>query len=274
MSTTWQTVRVFISSTFRDLQAERDWLVKRVFPALRQRLEPHRIHLVDIDLRWGITREQADNGQVLGLCLQQIDECRPFFLGLLGGRYGWVPAKFPVAVGTRYGWTQAHTGKSVTELEILHGVLNDPAMHGRALFCFRDERFLDAITDKQQRRVFVEGPTDEELRDLGPEEAERRAARRRDQLAALKQAIRALSPPMPLFDGYPCQWQPGSSRREEAQTSSSQASEERNEPTKDSPKSEHESPSPALRAPSPPAGERDGVRGAHRRSQGIRRLGD
>jgi Domain of unknown function (DUF4062) len=60
MSTIWKTVRVFISSTFRDMQAERDWLVKRVFPALRQRLEPHRIHLVDIDLRWGITREQAD----------------------------------------------------------------------------------------------------------------------------------------------------------------------------------------------------------------------
>ena len=67
------------------MQAERDWLVKRVFPALRQRLEPHRLNLVDIDLRWGITREQADNDQVLGLCLQQIDECRPFFVGLLGG---------------------------------------------------------------------------------------------------------------------------------------------------------------------------------------------
>ncbi len=118
MSTTWKTVRVFISSTFRDMQAERDWLVKRVFPALRQRLEPHRVPLVDIDLRWGITRQQADNDQVLGLCLQQIDECRPFFLGLLGGRYGWVPSKFPVEVGKRYGWTQHHTGKSVTELEI------------------------------------------------------------------------------------------------------------------------------------------------------------
>lgn len=73
------------------MHAERDWLAKRVFPALRQRLEPHRIHLVDNDLRWGITRQQADNDQVLGLCLQQIDECRPFFLGLLDGRYDWVP---------------------------------------------------------------------------------------------------------------------------------------------------------------------------------------
>jgi len=60
---------------------------------LRQRLEAGFIW-VDIDPRWGITREQADNDQVLALCLAQIEECRPFFLGLLGGRYGWVPAKF------------------------------------------------------------------------------------------------------------------------------------------------------------------------------------
>lgn len=36
MSSTWQTVRVFISSTFRDMHAERDPLVKVIFPCLRQ----------------------------------------------------------------------------------------------------------------------------------------------------------------------------------------------------------------------------------------------
>ncbi|MDE3088287.1 MAG: DUF4062 domain-containing protein [Chloroflexota bacterium] len=35
MPQTWKTVRVFISSTFRDMQAERDHLVKVVFPELR-----------------------------------------------------------------------------------------------------------------------------------------------------------------------------------------------------------------------------------------------
>ena len=88
MSATWKTVRVFISSTFRDMHAERDHLVKVVFPALREELEKHRVHLVDIDLRWGVTREQADNDEVLDVCLDQIDACRPFFLGILGERYG------------------------------------------------------------------------------------------------------------------------------------------------------------------------------------------
>ena len=210
MTATWKTVRIFVSSTFADLQAERDWLVKRVFPALRQRLEPKRIHLVDIDLRWGITRRQAENDQVLGLCLQQIDESRPFFLGLLGGRYGWVPSKFPVEGGKRYGWTQHHTGKSITELEILHGVLNDKAMHGWALFGFRSEGFLNDVTDPDQRRVYVESHTGTELHELGPEKAEQCAAKRRSQLAELKTHIRDLSPPLILFDGYPCQWEPTS----------------------------------------------------------------
>ena len=248
MPTNWKIVRVFISSTFRDMQAERDWLVKRVFPALRFRLESSRIHLVDIDLRWGITKEQADNDQVLGLCLQQIDECRPFFLGILGGRYGWVPSKFPVEVGTRYGWTQAETDKSVTELEILHGVLNDPSMYERALFCFRSECFLNDIDNEHQRRIFMENPTDEELEDVNLGETfwytgkysskfkrlihriknlrgviskvptdensrkfgsggiKYRAGNRSNQLNELKKRIKRLSPPILLFDGYPCRW--------------------------------------------------------------------
>ncbi|MBI1917034.1 MAG: DUF4062 domain-containing protein [Planctomycetes bacterium] len=134
MAGIWKTVRVFISSTFRDMHAERDHLVKVVFPALRERLEKHRIYLIDIDLRWGVTREQAENDLVLDLCLQQIDECRPFFLGILGERYGWVPTRYPADALKRFDRIQHHTGKSVTELEVLYGVLQNWQMPGRA-FC-------------------------------------------------------------------------------------------------------------------------------------------
>ena len=51
MTATWKTVRVFISSTFHDMQAERDHLVWFVFPKLRQELLQRRIHLGDVDLR-------------------------------------------------------------------------------------------------------------------------------------------------------------------------------------------------------------------------------
>src|SRR5437867_3555714 len=93
MPRTWKTVRVFISSTFRDMHAERDHLVKVTFPALREKLLPHRVELYDIDLRWGVSEDEAGNEKVIGLCLDQVDDCRPFFLAFLGHRYGWVPGQ-------------------------------------------------------------------------------------------------------------------------------------------------------------------------------------
>lgn len=186
MAGPWKTVRVFISSTFRDMHAERDYLVKRVFPTLRERLEPHRIHLVDIDLRWGITEEQSENDQVLDLCLDQIDECRPFFVGLLGERYGWVPDKLPE--GSKHGWTQHHTGKSVTELEILWGVLHQEAMRDHGLFFLRDPAFIQAVPEAMRKEVEAESP----------ESAEK--------LQQLKAEIRRADLPIPVVENYPCHY--------------------------------------------------------------------
>ena len=73
----WRNVRIFLSSTFRDMHAERDHLIKVTFPALRERLLPHRVELYDIDLRWGITEDEARNEKVIRLCLEQVDECHP-----------------------------------------------------------------------------------------------------------------------------------------------------------------------------------------------------
>jgi hypothetical protein len=50
-----RSVRIFLSSTFRDFGGERDLLVRRVFPALRAKLRERFVELVDVDLRWGIT---------------------------------------------------------------------------------------------------------------------------------------------------------------------------------------------------------------------------
>ena len=133
-------VRIFLSSTFRDFGEERDLLVRKVFPTLRARLQSRFVDLVDVDLRWGITEEEAEHGEVLPICLAEIDRARPYFIGFLGERYGWVPPRdaYPSHVLESQTWLEEHRGgKSVTELEILHGVLNNPHMEGRALFYFR-----------------------------------------------------------------------------------------------------------------------------------------
>jgi hypothetical protein len=86
-------IRVFISSTFRDMHAERDELVKRVFPQLRKLCEQRSVTWGDVDLRWGIPDERK--AEVLPICLAEIHRCRPYFIGLLGERYGWVPDEIP-----------------------------------------------------------------------------------------------------------------------------------------------------------------------------------
>ena len=47
----WENVYIFISSTFNDMYAERDYLVKRVFPELRLWCNKRNLKLIDVDLR-------------------------------------------------------------------------------------------------------------------------------------------------------------------------------------------------------------------------------
>ncbi|HCU37660.1 MAG TPA: hypothetical protein DGT21_20165 [Armatimonadetes bacterium] len=194
MAIRWREVRVFISSTFRDMQAERDYLVKVVFPRLRQRLEPHRIHFIDIDLRWGVTREQSDNDLALELCLQQIDECRPeagdlrpFFIGMLGERYGYVPETVRTETLQRYDWIPDYPGHSITALEIIHGVLLNPPMHGQSFFYFRDPAFM----------ADVPIPIRETILDA-------ESVKAAEKQEALKQ--RVLDSDIPCMENYPCEY--------------------------------------------------------------------
>ena len=80
----FRSVRVFVSSTFRDMQAERDELIKRVFPQLRRLCETGGVAWSEVDLRWGVTDEQKAEGAVLPICLAEIERTRPYFIGLLG----------------------------------------------------------------------------------------------------------------------------------------------------------------------------------------------
>jgi nephrocystin-3 len=153
-------IRVFLSSTFRDFGEERDLLVRKVFPTLRAKLQSRFVDLVDVDLRWGITEEEAERGEVLPICLSEIDRARPYFIGFLGERYGWVPPPdaYPSNVLESQPWLEEHRGgKSVTELEILHGVLNNPHMEGRALFYFRSFEY----SSSKGGDYIASSPTDE-----------------------------------------------------------------------------------------------------------------
>src|SRR5262245_24323254 len=73
------------------MHAERDYLNRHVFPEVRHRCRQRGAEFVAIDLRWGLTTEETRTHGASQLCLDEIDRCRPYFLCLLGERYGWVP---------------------------------------------------------------------------------------------------------------------------------------------------------------------------------------
>src|SRR2546428_3388125 len=142
-SAIWRSRPVFITSTFRDMHAERDWLRDHVFLALEERLRERFHHLETIDLRWGVDSTSAEAEQdretaVLSVCLREIERSRPFLIGLLGDRYGWRPrAERLTEAAHEAGLDGNLDGKSVTELEILHGVLRSPDQQRRSWFYFR-----------------------------------------------------------------------------------------------------------------------------------------
>ena len=143
-------IRVFVSSTFQDMQAERDELVKRAFPALHNLCSKRGVTWGEIDLRWGVTSVEKAEGKVLPICLEEIRRCRPYFIGILGERYGWIPNEIPNGLIEREPWLRDHLKQSVTELEILHGVLNNPEMAEYAFFYFRDPHYLDLMQRAQR----------------------------------------------------------------------------------------------------------------------------
>ena len=126
----WRVLPVFVSSTFRDMNAERD-ILRDVFAELAERIREHRLpyHVEPIDLRWGVEtrsveREEEKERLVLQVCLQEIERSRPYVLVLLGDRYGWVPPARRIETAMHEAGAESGTdGKSVTHLEIEYGIL-------------------------------------------------------------------------------------------------------------------------------------------------------
>lgn len=144
-------IRLFVSSTFRDFTQEREELIKKTFQEINRKCLERGIFFTYVDLRWGISKEQTDDGKTVAICLKEIDRCRPYFVCLLGNRFGWSQKmdktdellngsiNYAIASDGNFAWIEEHRyGSSVTQLEIYHGVLNDvPNRKDRSSFYLR-----------------------------------------------------------------------------------------------------------------------------------------
>lgn len=105
-----------------------------IFPQIRELCARRGVEFVPVDLRWGITESSAKEGRVLETCLREIDRSRPFFIGIIGQRYGWSPTEADLgftgeSLKRQYprlaDWLSK--GLSITEMEILYGALSHVA---------------------------------------------------------------------------------------------------------------------------------------------------
>lgn len=89
-------IRFFISSTFADMERERNWLAE-IFKRLGEEYQREKGWQVEyVDLRWGISEDAGRDNRTMSICKDELRQCqqlspRPNFIVLLGERYGWIP---------------------------------------------------------------------------------------------------------------------------------------------------------------------------------------
>jgi len=160
----WITCSVFVSSTFLDMQSERDYLRGFVFPKLEEELRKRNIHLEIIDLRQGVKTDEFSDElsrelRVLKVCLDEIDRSRPFFIGLIGDRYGTtLPENLLDRAVAERDLDLDISILSLTVFEIEYILKKTkPKEEYRCLFYFRDTLPLEKIPS-HLRQDFVDLP--------------------------------------------------------------------------------------------------------------------
>lgn len=137
----WRTVKVFVISTYADFKTEREILMQEVFPALNLRCKSRRLHVLPVDLHFGL----HDDAEVATLesTLRELDKCQPFFIYLKGERYGRLRESY--LVSSKYAWLkECDSGLSDVEIQVRQALLRKPY---RPVYAFMYSRNLDFTDD-------------------------------------------------------------------------------------------------------------------------------
>lgn len=133
---------IFVSSTFSDMQLERDAIQDIVMPILNERAKEYGDSVSFCDLRWGIDTSELESEEssrkVMDVCLDEIDRCEHPMIVILGERYGWIPEEHMVSeLATNKNLALDDYKKSITALEIEYGALQTKQKLEHTLFYIR-----------------------------------------------------------------------------------------------------------------------------------------
>ena len=159
----------FVSSTFRDMQEERDTIHRIVFPAVCNKLKKYGETAEEVDLRWGVDTlnlsEEESGHMVIRVCIDAIDRCVPYFIVLIGERYGWIPGENVFEQMQDERLKKIGKGISITELEIRYGTLDREPEIEHCIFCFRNPDFLTKIPEEFRKDYIPESEVHKEKLD-------------------------------------------------------------------------------------------------------------
>jgi len=160
-----KTFRIFVSSTFSDLKAERNALQEHVFPKLRELCTKHGCRFQAIDLRWGVSDEAGLDQRTMQICLKEIARCqnvtpRPNFIVLLGDRYGWHPLPAEIDAN-EFEEILQKVPKQVLDLLLW----NDDQPHHKRGWYRRDDNAIPPVYCLRPREVNIPDNANDEERD-------------------------------------------------------------------------------------------------------------
>jgi len=152
--------RIFVSSTFRDMQAERDLLHTDIIPEINARAKKYGEYFEFIDLRWGINTSDMETidgaKKVMDVCFDEIDKSSPYMIIFLGNRYGWIPPIESVENAFKNRNCKIELiEKSITALEIEYQLATKNFDRDKCIVCFREQDILNEI-DETNRKKFLE----------------------------------------------------------------------------------------------------------------------
>ncbi|KAL8601645.1 hypothetical protein ACOMHN_003911 [Nucella lapillus] len=164
-----QTFRVFFSSPFKGLEEEREELTRKYIPEIQHRCAEMGLQFVAVDMRWGISAESAQQAQTVNICFREIDRS-DMLVNFFGQRYGWqghtdalLQENINMALGN-YPWLDNFRDRSVTELELQHGFLNNPGQLPTVI-CFRDKTYDDVMKGRMKDKAINYTAENEDSRD-------------------------------------------------------------------------------------------------------------
>lgn len=122
MKTNWKILKVFLSSTFKDLELTRDRLAN-IFETIERTILKRSLTIRPYDLRW---RDRHSDEPIVEWCIRMVRQC-DYFIGILGNRYGWRPPY-------RADGKENIINISMTEMEIKEALATIPREN--RFFCF------------------------------------------------------------------------------------------------------------------------------------------